>query len=109
VITPDQRHAISASRDRTLKYWSLVNESELFTLYGHTDEVFDVVVTPNGQWAISVSGDQTLKVWNLSTQELVANFDGESPLRSCAIGLDGKTIIVGEHSGRIHFLCLQGL
>jgi WD40 repeat protein len=48
-------------------------------------------------------------VWDLQEGTWIAEFTGESRLLACAILPDGKTIVAGERSGRLHFLKLEGL
>ncbi|MEG3918531.1 AAA family ATPase [Microcoleus sp. T3_A4] len=103
-LTPDNERLISASQDGTLKVWDLQKRTLSLTLEGHADIVWAVAVSPNGQHAISVSEDCTLKVWDLSGGKVIASFSGESPLISCAVALDGVTIIAGEKSGQVHLL-----
>ena len=38
-VTPDGRHAVSASEDQTLKVWDLASGAELRTLAGHGGRV----------------------------------------------------------------------
>ncbi|MCF2147802.1 hypothetical protein IQ276_015505 [Desmonostoc muscorum LEGE 12446] len=108
-ITPNGQQVISASNDDTLKVWNLATGEELFTLTGHSDWVNAVAVTPNGQQVISASNDGILKVWNLATGEVIATFTGDSPIYSCAVAPDGMTIVVGDSSGKVHFLRLEGM
>ena len=95
------------SFDNTIKVWSLETERELFTLNGHTDWVSSVAVTSDGNLVISGSDDNTLKVWDLETQKVIASFTGENSLECCAVAADEVQIIVGEASGRVHFLKLE--
>ncbi len=106
-VTPDGQQAISASLDHTLKVWDLEYGRELLTLRGHTDRVTGIAVTPDGRWVISSSSDRSLKVWDLEQGVVMATFSGETPLQVCAFGPDGKTIIVGEQTGQVHFLRLE--
>uniref|UniRef100_A0A8J6ZM29 PQQ-binding-like beta-propeller repeat protein n=1 Tax=Desmonostoc muscorum LEGE 12446 TaxID=1828758 RepID=A0A8J6ZM29_DESMC len=108
-VTPNGQQVISASNDDTLKVWNLATGEELFTLTGHSDWVNAVAVTPNGQQVISASNDGILKVWNLATGEVIATFTGDSPIYSCAVAPDGMTIVVGDSSGKVHFLRLEGM
>jgi WD40 repeat protein len=103
-LTPDNKRLISASHDGTLKVWDLQKRTPSLTLEGHAGIVWAVAVSPNAQRAISVSEDCTLKVWDLSGGKVIASFSGESPLISCAVALDGVTIIAGEKSGQVHLL-----
>ena len=69
-----------------------------------------MVVTPDGQRAISASGedDHTLKVWDLASGRGLASFIGEGHILCCAVSPDGRTILAGERTGRLHFLRLEG-
>jgi len=110
VVTPDGCCAISASNDETLKVWDIeFGMEELHTMKGHTGSVAAVVVTPDGKQAISASEDHTLKVWDIESGQIIASFSGDGSLLDCAISQDGKTIVAGEASGRVHFLRLQGV
>ncbi|BAY98624.1 WD-40 repeat protein [Tolypothrix tenuis PCC 7101] len=108
-VTADGQQVISASKDKTLKIWDLEKRLELFTLI---DNKFadTVVVTPNGKQVISGSWlDNIIKVWDLESKKVIASFSGDSELLCCTIVSDGVTIIVGEKSGRLHFLRLEGI
>ena len=105
-MTPDGARAISASSDHTLKVWDLESGQELHTLQGHTGSVVSVAVTPDGARAISASSDHTLKVWDLETGRCLATFVADGALYACAVSPDGRTIVAGGASGRVHFLRL---
>ncbi|MCI0695865.1 NB-ARC domain-containing protein [candidate division KSB1 bacterium] len=109
VITPDGKHAVLASRGKTHKVRDLASGQTLRTLKGHRDRVTSVLITPDGKYGVSASEDHTLKVWELATEKAVTTFWGESPINCCAIAPDGRTIVAGERSGRMHFLRLEGL
>jgi hypothetical protein len=40
--------------------------------------------------------------------EVIALFSEDGSLHSCAVSLDGRTIVAGERSGRVQFLRLIG-
>ena len=68
-ITPDGKYAISGSKDKTLKIWSLETKQKPLTLTGHTDWVNSVTIFPDGKKAISSSKDGTLRIWSLENLE----------------------------------------
>jgi WD40 repeat protein len=104
-LTPDGRRAVSVSSDdQTLRLWDLENGQTIRTLEGHTDWVPAVVLTPDGRRAVSVSSDRTLRLWDLESGKETATFTGDSEMSRCAVALDGRTIVAGESSGRVHFL-----
>lgn len=65
-----------------------------------------MAVTPDGRRAASASDDRTLRLWDLESGKEIAAFTGESDMGCCAIASDGRTIIVGESLGRVHFVRL---
>ena len=105
-LTPDGCPAVSASADRTLRLWDLSTGQSLRSFEGHTDRVEAVAVTSDGLRAVSASSDRTLRLWDLESGEEITTFTGESDMVSCAVAPDGRTIVVGERSGRVHFLRL---
>ncbi len=108
-VTPDGRYAVSGSGDRTLKVWDLAAAKAMHTLHGHEDGVTAAAVTPDGRYAVSGSHDQTLKVWDLASRQVVASFCGDNAIYCCVVAADGRTIVAGEHSGRVHFLRLENV
>lgn len=109
VVTSDSKCAISASRDGKIKVWDLVAGQELMTLDGHNAEINAIALAPDDKTLISVSSDKTLKVWNLKSGEAIASFREDGCLLSCAIAADGVSILVGEESGNVHSLRLEGV
>jgi WD40 repeat protein len=73
-------------------------------LEGHTDAVYCVALTPDGGFAISGSRDGTIILWDLKTRKEKATFTGEGAITGCGVTADGRTIIAGDSSGRVHFL-----
>jgi WD40 repeat protein len=104
----DSKRAISASEDSTLKVWDIESGEVLRTFDGHTDRVNAIAVMPDGKRATSASDDKTIKIWDIDSGENISSFNGDSPLSTCTVSPEGKTIIVGEASGRVHFLRLEG-
>ena len=64
-VTPDGRHIISGSDDKTVKVWDVASKSLVRTCGGHTDSVFAVAAMPDGQRFLSGSHDNTVRVWLL--------------------------------------------
>jgi hypothetical protein len=46
-------------------------------------------------------------VWDLETGKAVAAFTADAGPLSCALGPDGRAIVAGDESGRVHFLSLE--
>ena len=79
------------------------------TLEGHTDLVLAVAVSADGTQAVSASNDGTVIAWDLATGVPLARFTAEGALRTCMAAPDGRTIVAGGDSGRVHILRLEGV
>jgi WD40 repeat protein len=107
-LSLDGRTVVSAPgfKDGSLTVWDLSTGELLQILHGHTAYVTKIAMLENMR-AVSISLDRTVRLWNLTTGAMLAIFTGESALRSMAVSPAG-TIVVGESSGRVHFLRIEG-
>jgi WD40 repeat protein len=103
---PDGKWLVSASKDQSVRVWNLENGQELRRLTVKTRAVEAIAVSPNGMLLAVGSGDATVKVLDLKSDAVLAEFTGEGTINCCAWAPDGRTIIAGEASGRLHFLRL---
>jgi WD40 repeat protein len=93
-VTPDGRHVVSASEDKTLKVWELATGRALATFEGHTGEVRACAVTPDGRHVVSASQDQTLKIWELATGRALATLEGHTgEVTACVVTPDGRHVV----------------
>jgi hypothetical protein len=120
-VTPDGRHVVSASYDKTFKIWELATGRTRATLEGHTRVVTACAVTPDGRHVISASDDKTLKIWELATGRARATLEGHaggrrwqldgcpgrcaSSLRNRGAGAPANRARRPEMSGRYMCLC----
>lgn len=94
--------------------WDLKSGRKMRTLVVHTirgepDWDDAIALSPDGQAIVSASDNNMLKIWDLVSGSLISSFTGDSSMLSCAFSSDGRTIVAGEASGRVHFLRLEGL
>lgn len=90
--TPSGDCAISASQDKTLKFWDLKTHQELSSFDGHSEKVNALAITPNGRLAISASNDHTLKVYDLNIKKAIHTLRGHSSIVN--------SVVVTSDSGR---------
>jgi platelet-activating factor acetylhydrolase IB subunit alpha len=62
---------ISASRDRSIKFWDVFAGTCLFSLIGHDNWVCGIKLHPNGKFLVSVSDDKTLRVWSIEHRRCI--------------------------------------
>jgi WD40 repeat protein len=106
-ITPDGKHVITGSDDRSVRVWEAETGKVVSILEGHTREVWSVAVAGDGQTVVSVSDDRSVIVWDLGRQKLVTRFSADGALTACAIAPDGKIVLIGDEAGRIAILRLE--
>ncbi|OMJ76782.1 hypothetical protein SteCoe_23799 [Stentor coeruleus] len=71
-ITSDNKLLVSASFDKTVRIWNLVNKAQEAVLYGHTDKVYRVFISYGNKFIVSRSEDKTLRIWSLLTKNTEA-------------------------------------
>ncbi len=71
-----------------------------------TSDVYCVAITPDGKQVISGSDDKTMKVWDITSGKIITTYQLDGAANSIAISRDGKTLIVGSKSGRVHKLTI---
>ena len=97
-VSPDGRHIVSGSDDKTLRVWELETGRCLHTLQGHTESVNSVAVSPGGRHIVSGSGEKTLRVWELETGRYIHTLQGHTGgVCSVTVSPDGQHIVSGSH------------
>ncbi|MEZ4308698.1 MAG: AAA family ATPase [Polyangiaceae bacterium] len=100
IIAPDGLHALSASADRSLRYWALASGDVLGTMQGHEDELTACALTGDGRTAISTSIDATVRLWDVPSGRSIAVLDnGGEGATACAVTPDGRFVVAGSVRG----------
>jgi WD40 repeat protein len=109
-VIPTNRgiYVVSQRTDHSLELWHLEGQKNICML-SHTAQINGAVLSGNTEYLISVSDDGILRVWSLVTAKVIASFNANSALLSCAVAPDGLTIVAGDELGRVHFLRLEGV
>ncbi|WP_405467195.1 WD40 repeat domain-containing protein [Streptomyces canus] len=90
----DRPHAVTASRDGSVRVWDLTTGNQIRELTGHTGEVNSVAVTElDGRpHAVTASHDWSVRVWDLTTGNQTRELTGHiGRVNSVAVAeLDGR-------------------
>lgn len=90
-----------------LSGWDIAAAAQLFRVRAHAQPIDSLAMTPDGSRFVSGAWDHTIAMWDTRTGSMIARFTGDSPCHACAIAPDGKTVVMGEQSGRVHILRLE--
>ncbi|KAH9952174.1 cell division control protein 4 [Amylocystis lapponica] len=74
------RTLVSGSYDFTVRIWDIITGTCKWTLVGHTQKVYSVVLDINRNLACSGSMDGTVRVWNLHTGQCQHTLIGHTSL-----------------------------
>lgn len=97
-VLPDAQHALSGSRDNTLRLWHIGSGATLRRLEGHGDWVTCAAALADGRRVLSGSRDATLRLWDIETGNELRRFEGhEEPVTSVALLPDGRRALSGSH------------
>jgi WD40 repeat protein len=114
-VSPDGRWLASASGygDGSVRVWDPSHGELVRTLRANGEYITSVHFAASsdalsGVRVMCVSSDHAVRLWDVATGTVLATFTGESPFRSSAMTRDGTAIMVGELSGRVHFLGVEG-
>ena len=104
----DGEAVVSGAADGTLRHWSAATGRDLGGCNAHATGIAAVAVSRDGRIAASAAHTQ-LALWDLSRGcEPLCAFTADSTIFSCALSPDGRSVVAGEASGRLHFLALRG-
>ncbi|QRV93089.1 hypothetical protein RhiJN_21107 [Ceratobasidium sp. AG-Ba] len=97
-FSPNGRHIISGSYDKTVRIWDADTGAQVGELVGHLDWVESVDFSPDGRRIASGSSDKTVRVWNIDTGAPIGEpFTGHLDwVKSVAFSPNGLRIVSGS-------------
>ena len=105
VFSPDGKHILTASGDKTARIWDLDAPETIAVLSGHTHIVFGAVYSSDGRRIAIASFDNTARVWDVETAKTIAVLHGHGggSVLNAVFSPDASLVITSElpaHSRR---------
>jgi WD40 repeat protein len=96
----DMRAVVSASYDKTVRYWDLKTGRTIHT-FTHDDEVGSVAISPDKK-KIAAGGSDTVMLWDVQTGSVLHRIGGhEGSSSAVAFSPDGKLLLTAGARGPI--------
>ena len=105
LVTRDGKSIVTSSRDRTIMVWNLGARRCVSVLHTHPGYIEQL--SESGQLALLFTPDGVLKIVSLDDGGLVAAFQCDKPIITCAADANLKWVVACERSGQMHFLHLE--
>lgn len=104
--SPNGQRLVSASWDKTIRLWDVLNYQLIRTFKGHTDRVTSVTWSPNGKHIASGSDDRTVRIWDIETAQCLLILRGHTDHVSSVLwSPDGTRLASGgadhDHTVRV--------
>ncbi len=93
LFTPNNRFAISASYDSTLKLWDLNSGKNIKTYSGSggSSSIFATAYTPDGRYLLTAGKSNNLDIWEPKSGRLIKILKGhKAPVNDIRVSLDSR-------------------
>ncbi len=92
-LSPDGKHALSASWDKTIKLWEVVTGRLVRTFEGHDGRVYAICFSSDGSKIFSGGEDGKIISWDISTGDILGKYEGhKNEIFSIAISPVGSIL-----------------
>ncbi len=103
-FTPDGRHVVTGSGDRSVKVWETATGKELKTFAGtagHQNLVLGISISPDGSLIASGSSDNTTRIWDFPSSSPLRTLPGSARTATLAVSPDGTRLAGGGSDGML--------
>jgi WD40 repeat protein/TPR repeat protein len=99
-FSPDGRHIVTSSGDRTARIWDAATATQLALLSGHGGGVVTAAFSPDGRRIVTASVDHTARIWDATTGKPFAVLSGHGDhVYMAAFSPDGRRIVTASLDG----------
>ena len=96
-FSPDGTRVVTASEDRTARFWDATTGKQLAPALEHQGWVSSAAFSPDGTRVVTASADQTAQVWDAATgKPLTPALEHRGEVWSAAFSPDGTRLITAS-------------
>lgn len=96
-FSPDGRHILTVSSDRTARLWDTEAMRGTTTLSGHDMEISSAAFSPDGARIVTASWDGTARIWDAETGRIITTLTGHAlHVMSAAFSPDGRRVVTAS-------------
>jgi WD40 repeat protein len=106
VVDASVARVMVAERDGSVRTWDLTSGLETGACDTGAFDADAVAIAPNGRYAYAVTGDTVLAA-DLATCQPMRRLSLDHHITALAVAPDGLHVVLGDESGRVHFLELE--
>lgn len=100
ILSPDQRHLVTASEDRSARIWEFVHETATQKqLLQHNGEVFSAVFCNSGNFVVTASEDTYARMWTVDTGEILWTFAHRGEIYLATFSCDDELVLTTSEDG----------
>ncbi|MFC7309509.1 protein kinase [Streptomyces monticola] len=101
-LSPDGRHALSTSLDKTIRLWDITTGTQVRTFEAHPGHAAALSFVGDGRWALSGGSDGTLRLWDVATGRCVRTLTGhQKGVSALAVAPGGHFVLSGSDDGAV--------
>ena len=100
-LTPDRKHLLTASMDKTMKLWNLQSKLEEKNFDTNNHRVQSLEFSPIGTSFVTGGADAKILFWDLDQDEPASELSGhQGRVNAIAFSTDGSTLVSGDSDGK---------
>ncbi|KAG1814086.1 hypothetical protein EV424DRAFT_1326288 [Suillus variegatus] len=109
VWSPDGQQLVSASRDKTIKFWDSANGTQIGQpCTGHTCNIRSLAISSDGSFIATASDDYTVRLWNTKSRQQIGRALKHTTYVFCvAISPSGELLASGDSDGNLQLWSIE--
>ncbi|KAG2341451.1 WD40 repeat-like protein [Suillus weaverae] len=109
VWSPDSQQVVSASHDKTIKFWDSSNGTQIGRpCTGHTDCIESLAISSDGSFIATASLDHTVQLWSTkSHQQIGQPLEHTAWVLCVAISPSEESLVSGDFGGNLQLWSVE--